>query len=191
MTSNCSTLSPERCAQRGITQSVSPPAPNPNPLKPRNRRRHTVTRAYTHSSDEQDARESHQVFKYVDLQTMLEQVVCGAYTITQFSTHCKIYKARARVQVAILSNDSINLDSWTVAQERFPKTCSPNIVDLWAQYIMKNSLKQKQAMPPQFSKMIERLIHMDEALSRSQTQLASVKLISLILMKLMSTNIFS
>ena len=126
-----------------------------------------------------------------DLRIMLEQVVCGAYTMTQFSTQCKIYKARARVQVAILSNDSINLDSWTVAQEKFPKTCAPGIVDLWAQYIMKNSLKQKQAMPPRFSQMIERLITMDEALNRSQLQLASVKLISLILMKLMSTNIFS
>ena len=103
-----------------------------------------------------------------DLAVLLRSVVSGEHTLQNFSVQCKVYKARARVQSTILQFGDVNMTSWAVAKANFPNTCSAKLVDMWAQHIVKSSLKVSAPLPQTFYAMLEQRLAADKSINQSR-----------------------
>ena len=108
-----------------------------------------------------------------DLEVMLNEVVKSHITLSQFSKNCKRYKATARVQTQILT--FLDEKDWEDAQERYPNTCSAQLVDMWSKHVVDSGMKQKTEMPAQFFEMLDQRLAIDKELNKSKKDRSRVR----------------
>ena len=115
-----------------------------------------------------------------DLLVLLRDVTEGNGNMKTFAKACQVYKARVRVQTEILN--FLQLEDWEAAQDEFPKACSVDNVDVWADFIVNNKWKKKSPMPSNFFKTLSNKADLDRQIKEAKDASVQVS-ISLILMK--------
>ena len=100
----------------------------------------------------------------VDLAVLLQQVVDGEKSLTEFTLSCRFYKASARVQSEILCHSKISGSSWVESQADWTHACSSSFVQMWADHIVTTKLGARKPLPSRFFEMLESRIVMDETI---------------------------
>jgi hypothetical protein len=111
-----------------------------------------------------------------DLLPMLQPVVSGSKTLKEFTDSCKLWKAVARVQTAILTHINDGTD-WEAVQERYPSACSDAFVLIWAKCVLSQSIKLKTPLPADFYAMLRKKCDADQQRARAVEAHASVSVV--------------
>ncbi len=108
------------------------------------------------------------------LATMLDNVISREWKLSQFTSECRLWKARLRIQTVLLEHPTISAkaEDWDEAKDTFPNTCSARLVDLFAAEVADLKLKSPLAM--RFWDMVKKCLKVDVAAIDGQKEIAKV-----------------
>ena len=98
------------------------------------------------------------------LEELLHEVVVGHSSAQKLNEKCALFKARVRVQTAVMSDPNISkFDDWNEASKKFPLCCGDLFVSGWTQALVREQVGARQDLPQLFFEELERLVKMDLA----------------------------
>jgi hypothetical protein len=111
-----------------------------------------------------------------DLQMLLGKVVTRQLSLKAFHTTCKSYKARHRIQLAVLEMirpKDLNVFTWSEAKAKYPRAANDMLVDMWIPSVVK--LKLSEPLSKSFHTSIADNMRMDMKRGEDATSLAQVR----------------
>ena len=106
-----------------------------------------------------------------DVAVLLQRCVEREIELKDLPAACVHYKAKARVQSAILDHSEINLKDWTDAESKFPFATDGSFVDQWTHVIVRQKIRPSAPLPIAFANALDNRVESDLKISDNETKI--------------------